>query len=115
MLEQKVHRASVIRLMRDKSQAPKRQVIMLSTYRSLLPALLPLVLAMVLWPGVQAAHAQNEMSPVHIEPRVRSSLGNTFGDNSSSTIRTRLHLVFLPVTITDGLDHFVVGLDQSTF
>src|SRR5260370_30040156 len=115
MLEQKVHLASVIRRMREKSQAPKRQVIMLSTYRSLLPALLPLVLAMVLWPGVQAARAQNEMSPVHIEPRVRSNPGNKFGDSSSNTIRTRVDLVLVPVTIPDGLDRSVVGLDQSNF
>src|SRR5260370_35439668 len=88
---------------------------MLSTDRSLLPTLLLLVLAILLWPGVQAAHAQSEMSPVHIEPRVRSSPSDKFGDSSSHTIRIRVDLVLVPVTITDGMDRVVVGLDQRNF
>ncbi len=91
---------------------------MLSTDRLLLPTLptlLLLVLAIFLCPGVQAAHAQSEMSPVHIEPRVRSSPSDKFGDSSSNTIRTRVDLVLVPVTITDGMDRVVVGLDQRNF
>jgi Ca-activated chloride channel family protein len=87
---------------------------MLATGRSLFLILL-LFLGIFLCPGIQAAHAQSEMSPVHIEPRVRWSPSTTFGDNSSSTIRTRVDLVLVPVTITDGLDRAVVGLDQRNF
>ena len=88
---------------------------MLSTGRSLLLILLLLVLAIFLSPGIRAAHAQSEMSPVHIEPRVRSSPSAKFSDSSSNTIRTRVDLVLVPVTITDGMDRVVVGLDQRNF
>src|ERR1700736_4991729 len=88
---------------------------MLSTGRSLFLILLLSVLGSFLYPGIQEAHAQSEMSPVHIEPRVRSSPSAKFGDNSSNTIRTRVDLVLVPVTITDGMDRVVVGLDQRNF
>src|SRR4030081_1314763 len=88
---------------------------MLSTGRSLLWVLLRLVLAVFLCPGIQAAHAQSEMSPVHIEPRVRSNTFAKFNDRSSNTIRTRVDLVLVPVTVTDGMDRVVVGLDQKNF
>ena len=88
---------------------------MLSTDRSSLPILLRLALAIFLWLGIQAAHAQSEISPVHIEPRGRSSPSAKFSDSSSNTIRTRVDLVLVPVTITDGMDRVVVGLDQRNF
>src|SRR5260370_32967007 len=88
---------------------------MLSIDRSFLPILLLLVLAIFLCPGIEAAHAQSELSPVHIEPRVRSSPSGKFGDSSSNTIRTRVDLVLVPVTITDGMDRVVVGLEQRNF
>jgi len=88
---------------------------MLSTGRSLVLTLLLLVLAIFLCSGIKAAHAQSEMSPVHIEPRVRSSPSAKFSENSSNTIRTRVDLVLVPVTITDGMDRVVVGLDQRNF
>ena len=88
---------------------------MLSINRSLFPFLLLLVLAIFLCPGIQAAHAQSEMSPAHIEPRLRSSPSAKFSDSSSNTIRTRVDLVLVPVTITDGMDRVVVGLDQKNF
>src|SRR5260370_17307360 len=88
---------------------------MLSIDRSFLPILLLLVLAIFLCPGIEAAHAQSEMSPAHIEPRVRSSPSAKFTDSSSNTIRTRVDLVLVPVTITDAMDRVVVGLDQRNF
>src|SRR3982074_2472650 len=88
---------------------------MLSTGRSLFLILLLSVLGSFLCPGIQAAHAQSEMSSVHIEPRVPSSPSGKFPDNSSNTIRTRVDSVLVPVTITDGMDRVVVGLDQRNF
>src|SRR5258708_12731242 len=86
---------------------------MLSTNKSLLPILL--VLAISLCPGIQPAHAQSEMSTVHIEPRVRSSPSNKSGDNSSHTIRTRVALVLVPVTSTLLIYRIAFSLFQPTF
>src|ERR1700737_3525604 len=88
---------------------------MLSTGRSLLLILFLLVLAIFLCSGIQTAHAQSEISPVHIEPRVRLSPSVKFSDRSSNTIRTRVDLVLVPVTVTDGMDRIVVGLKQTNF
>src|SRR5260370_37431991 len=92
-----------------------RYVIMLEMDGSVQPIFLLLFLAIFLCPGIEAAHAQSEMSPAHIEPRVRSSPSAKFTDSSSNTIRTRVNLVLVPVTITDGMDRVVVGLDQRNF
>ena len=65
--------------------------------------------------NVPLARAQNEMSNVHIEPRIQSRLANNLTDLHLNTIRTKVDLVLVPVTVTDTMNRVVVGLDRGNF
>src|SRR5947209_7499105 len=67
----------------------------------------------------QVGLAQTEASDVHIQPRVhaRSQPG---GENwplsgNSPIIRKNVDLVLVPVTVTDGSNRLVTGLDEQNF
>ncbi len=61
------------------------------------------------------AHAQSEISDIHIEPRVQSRLTAPPTDRGLNTIRTHAELVLVPVTVTDPMNRVVVGLKQGNF
>ncbi len=61
------------------------------------------------------AHAQSEISDVHIEPRVQSRVGGSLANLYLSTIRTQAELVLVPVSVTDTTNRVVVGLEQGNF
>jgi Ca-activated chloride channel family protein len=61
------------------------------------------------------AHAQSEISAIHIEPRVQSRLTGGLGNRGLNTIRTNTELVLVPVTVTDPMNRIVVGLQQGNF
>jgi Ca-activated chloride channel homolog len=65
--------------------------------------------------GTPAAHAQSEISDIHTEPRVRPSIGSNLTGRYLDTIRTRVDLVLVPVTVTDTMNRVVVGLEQGNF
>lgn len=64
---------------------------------------------------VPLARAQNEMSNVHIEPRIQSRLTSNIADLHLNTIRTKVDLVLVPVTVTDTMNRVVVGLERGNF
>jgi Ca-activated chloride channel family protein len=59
--------------------------------------------------------AQSEITNVHIEPRVQSRLAGNLTDLHLNTIRTKAELVLVPVTVTDAMNHVVVGLERGNF
>jgi Ca-activated chloride channel homolog len=61
------------------------------------------------------AHAQSEISAIHIEPRVQSRLTSGLSNRGLNTIRTNTELVLVPVTVTDPMNRIVVGLQQGNF
>ena len=61
------------------------------------------------------AHAQSEISDIHIEPRVQSRLISALSNSGLNTIRTHTELVLVPVTVTDPMNRVVVGLEQENF
>lgn len=61
------------------------------------------------------AHAQNEISDIHIEPRIQSRLTSALGNSGLNTIRTHTELVLVPVSVTDPMNRVVVGLEQRNF
>ena len=61
------------------------------------------------------ARAQNEISDIHIEPRVQSTLTSGLSNRDLTTIRTHTELVLVPVTVTDPMNRVVVGLGQENF
>ena len=61
------------------------------------------------------AHAQSEISDIHIEPRVQSRLTSALSNSGLNTIRTHAELVLVPVTVTDLMNRVVVGLEQGNF
>ena len=61
------------------------------------------------------AHAQTEISDIHIEPRVQSTLTRGLSNRDLTTIRTHTELVLVPVTVTDPMNRAVVGLGQENF
>src|SRR5579864_943606 len=61
------------------------------------------------------AHAQSEISDIHIEPRVQSRLTTELRNSGLDTIRTHTELVLVPVTVTDPMNRVVVGLEQGNF
>ena len=73
------------------------------------------VLALVICFGVPAAHAQSSISDVHIEPRVQLNIGANLTTRYLNTIRTRVDLVLVPVTVTDPMNRVVIGLQQGNF
>jgi len=73
------------------------------------------VFILVLSFGIPAAHAQSELSEIHIEPRVQLSMGSDTSNSGLSTIRTHAELVLVPVTVTDTMNRVVVGLEQGNF
>ena len=89
---------------------------MLSGTKSFVVArrLLMLVSSVVVCVKLPVAHAQTEISDIHIQPRVQSTLRSGLG-NGDVTIRTNTELVLVPVTVTDPMNHVVVGLEQGNF
>ncbi len=65
--------------------------------------------------GIPAAHAQSSISDVHIEPRVQLNIGANLTSSYLNTIRTRVDLVLVPVTVTDPMNRVVIGLQQGNF
>jgi len=61
------------------------------------------------------AHAQTEISDIHIQPRVQSTLTSGLSNRDLTTIRTHTELVLVPVTVTDPMNRVVVGLGQENF
>jgi Ca-activated chloride channel homolog len=61
------------------------------------------------------AHAQSEISDIHIEPRGQSRPTNALSNSGLNTIRTHAELVLVPVTVTDPMNRVVVGLEQGNF
>lgn len=61
------------------------------------------------------AHAQSEISAIHIEPRVQSRLPGGLSKRGLNTIRTNTELVLVPVTVTDPMNRIIVGLQQGNF
>jgi Ca-activated chloride channel family protein len=62
---------------------------------------------------LQIAHAQSEISDIHIQPRIQSRLTGAL--TGLDTIRTRSELVLVPVTVTDPMNRVVIGLEQGNF
>jgi Ca-activated chloride channel family protein len=60
-------------------------------------------------------HAQTEISDIHIEPRVQSTLTSGLSNRDLTTIRIHTELVLVPVTVTDPMNRVVVGLGQENF
>jgi len=65
--------------------------------------------------GTPPACGQTEISEVHVQPRVLANPPQILTSKSQGTIRKRVDLVLVPVTITDTMDHAIAGLDQSNF
>jgi Ca-activated chloride channel homolog len=61
------------------------------------------------------AHAQTELSDIHVEPRVQATLKSGLSNRDLTTIRTHSELVLVPVTVTDPKNRVVVGLGQENF
>ena len=61
------------------------------------------------------AHAQSQISDIHIEPRIQSRLTGGLSNRGLDTIRTNTELVLVPVTVTDPMNRIVVGLQQGNF
>jgi Ca-activated chloride channel family protein len=61
------------------------------------------------------AHSQSQISDIHIDPRVQSTLKTELNNNGINTIRTHTELVLVPVTVTDPMNRVVVGLEQGNF
>ena len=61
------------------------------------------------------ARAQSEITNVHIEPRIQSRLASNITDLHLNTIKTKVDLVLVPVTVTDTMNRVVVGLDRGNF
>src|SRR5258708_12703293 len=65
--------------------------------------------------AIPAARAQSGISDVHIEPRVQPGTVANLTSRFANTIRTRVDLVLVPVTVTDPMNRVVVGLEQGNF
>jgi len=65
--------------------------------------------------------AQSEIDEVHIQPRVQAPNANqaaaafTAFDSGSKPMRVNVDLVLVPVTIMDGMNRLVKGLDRNNF
>jgi Ca-activated chloride channel homolog len=68
-----------------------------------------------LCPDLPIAHAQSDISNVHIEPRVQSGLASALSNDGLNTIRKHAELVLVPVTVTDPMNRVVVGLEKGNF
>jgi Ca-activated chloride channel homolog len=69
--------------------------------------------------SARTAFAQTSVDDVQIVPRVKKDDVNLVAAagaySGASLIHTRVDLVMVPVTITDGLNRPVIGLDQENF
>jgi Ca-activated chloride channel family protein len=64
------------------------------------------------------AHAQSTIDEVHIEPRVRSTQPESpiaLAKSATGIIRTTVEMVLVPVTVTDGANRIVTGLEKENF
>jgi Ca-activated chloride channel family protein len=57
------------------------------------------------------AHAQSTLDEIHITPRAETASHS----EHEATIKVNANLVLVPVTITDGMNRVVTGLEQSNF
>ena len=68
--------------------------------------------------NLQPALAQSAIDEIHIQPRVQPSQPdntNPLAKNASGTIRKNVELVLVPVTVTDGSNRIITGLDPQNF
>jgi Ca-activated chloride channel family protein len=86
-----------------------------------LPCVL-LLLAVGLWVNSAAARAQTpDVIDIHVTPRAepdKTSEQNMLEDKvrtHAPTIRTKVDLVLVPVTVTDPMNRLVTGLDKENF
>src|SRR5713226_3426859 len=67
------------------------------------------------------AWAQSEINEVHVQPRVQQQDGGqavaalTMFDSGAKPLRVNVDLVLVPVTIMDGMNRLVKGLDRNDF
>jgi Ca-activated chloride channel homolog len=67
------------------------------------------------------AWAQSEINEVHVQPRVQQQSGGqgvaalTMFDSGAKPLRVNVDLVLVPVTIMDGMNRLVKGLDRNNF
>ena len=64
------------------------------------------------------ARAQTDLNDVHIAPRVQSDQPDALGSVARTTtgiIRTTVELVLVPVTVLDGSNRIVAGLERENF
>jgi len=75
------------------------------------------VLAACLNVATLSPPAGAEEAQVSIEPRskTRGSAERSGADQGSANIRVDSELVLIPVTVTDGMNRFVTGLDKDHF
>ena len=67
---------------------------------------------------LRQAHAQTDVSDVHIAPRVQSAQPDALSSSARTTagiIRKTVELVLVPVTVMDGSNRIVTGLEQENF
>jgi Ca-activated chloride channel homolog len=78
-----------------------------------------ILFALIAWAAGHGAQAQSDLSDVHIQPRApaRSSVPalNSTQDLNTGAIRKNVDLVLVPVTVTDGSNRLITGLDRQNF
>jgi Ca-activated chloride channel family protein len=61
------------------------------------------------------ANAQSTLDDVHVTPRAITASGSAAGAAHEATLKVNASLVLVPVTITDGMNRVVLGLEQANF
>src|ERR1041385_2809195 len=68
--------------------------------------------AVVIFLSYTASYAQSNLDDVHITPRATAP---ATGGVHEAAIRVNASMVLVPVTITDGMNRVVTGLEQANF